>query len=89
MTCRQSGIGVDGSYMLFYSPRKTERLSHLGKKKIDPQVKELVETLQTMGQDVNMKQVQQGVSELYPDGFENQDQGLVVRELFRHFKKSV
>ena len=89
LECRQSGIGVDGSYMLFYSPRKNENNINKGKQKIDPQVKELVETLESMGLDVNVKQVQQGISELYPDGIDSVEQGLVVRELFRHFKKSV
>ena len=84
--CRQSGIGIDGSFMLFYSPRKKERVSDLKKTKIDPQVKEMTETLQTMGLGVSIKQVQQGLSELYPDGITEQDQGLVIRELFRYLK---
>ena len=32
----------------------------------------------------NIKQVQKGLLELYPDGFD--DQGVVIRELFRYFK---
>ena len=88
LECRQSGIGVDGSYMLFYSPRKngtTPRKTN----KIDPQVEELAETLKTMGLDVTVKQIQQGLSELYPVGINGQDQGLVVREIFRFLKNSV
>ena len=84
--CRQSGIGSDGSFMLFYSPRKKENVSNIKKKKIDPVVKELVETLETMGLDITAKQVQQGLGELYPDGVESEEQGVVIRELFRHFK---
>ena len=87
LECRQSGIGIDGSYMLFYSPRKKETVSHMRNKKIDPMVKEIVETLQTMGLEVTVEQVQQGLSELYPDGIGEIDQGVVVRELFRHFKQ--
>ena len=86
LECRQSGIGIDGSYMLFYSPRKKETVSHMRNKKIDPMVKEIVETLQTMGLEVTVEQVQQGLSELYPDGIGEIDQGVVVRELFRYFK---
>ena len=89
LECRQSGIGVDGSFMLFYSPRKTENVSHLRKKKVDPMVKELTETLQEMGLETTLEQVQKAMSELYPDGIDNQDQGVVVRELFRFFKKSM
>ena len=87
LECRHSGIGIDGSFMLFYSPRKKETVSHLKKKKVDPVVKELAETLQEMGMDVTVKQVQQGLIEIYPDGIGSQEQGVVIRELFRHFKQ--
>ena len=86
LECRSSGIGIDGSYMLFYSPRKSESLADIRKKKTDPALKEIVETIQTMGLEVTGKQVQQGLIELYPDGIENLEQGLVIRELFRHLK---
>ena len=84
--CRESGIGSDGSFMLFYSPRKKENVSNIRKKKIDPVIKELTDTLQEMGLETTAKQVQQGLSELYPDGTDGQEQGVVIRELFRHFK---
>ena len=87
LECRQSGIGIDNSYMLFYSSRKKETVSHLAKKKIDPVIKELTETLETMGLDITVKQVQRAISELYHEGVGDQDQGVVVRELFRHFKQ--
>ena len=87
---RQSGIGVDGSYMLFYSPRKTESDSHiLKKKRVNPVIKELTETLESMGLETTSKQVKQGLSELYPDGTTDVEQGVVIRELFRYFKSQV
>ena len=87
---RQSGIGVDGSYMLFYSPRKAESHSHIKKnKRVDPVVTELAETLESMGLDVSVKQVQHSLSELYPDGTIDVDQGVVIRELFRYLKNRV
>ena len=85
--CRQSGIGVDGSYMLFYSPRKQETVSHSKKKKASPVVKEMTETLESMGLDVTVEQVQQGLIEIYPDGTNGEDQGVVIRDLFRYFKQ--
>jgi hypothetical protein len=87
--CRQSGIGVDGSFMLFYSPRKSETVSHLRKKKISPVVKELTETLESMGLDVTVEQVKQGLSEIYPDGTNDVEQGVVIRELFRQLKQKM
>jgi hypothetical protein len=89
LECRQSGIGVDGSYMLFYSPRKKETTPRKIEQKIDPYIKELVETLTTMGLDITAKQVQQGLIEIYPDGTDGQEQGVVIRELFRYLKNSV
>ena len=87
LECRQSGIGVDGSFMLFYSPRKKETTPRKNGKKIEPQIKEMTDTLKQMGLDVSIEQVQQGLSELYPDGFDNGDIGVVIRDLFRYFKK--
>ena len=89
LEARQSGIGSDGSFMLFYSPRKRETVSQTRKKKIDPQVKELADTLQTMGLDTTAKQVQQGLSEIYPDGTNGEEQGVIIRELFRYLKSQV
>ena len=86
LECRQSGIGVDGSFMLFYSPRKKENVSHSRKKKADPVIQEITETLQEMGLETTAEQVQQGLIEIYPDGVGNQEQGVVIRELFRYLK---
>ena len=83
---RHSGIGVDGSFMLFYSPRKKETVSSMKKKKVDPLIQEITETLETMRLDISVEQVEQALAELYPDGTDDVEQGLVVRELFRKFK---
>ena len=82
---RQSGIGADGSYMLFYSPRKNGTSSPK-KKHVDPVVKELGETLESMGLETTPELVKQGLVELYPDGTEDVEQGVVIRELFRYLK---
>jgi hypothetical protein len=89
LECRQSGIGCDGSFMLFYSSRKSETVSHLRKKKISHVVKELMETLESMGLDVTMEQIQQGLTEIYPDGTADVEQGVVIRELFRCLKQKM
>ena len=86
LECRQSGIGVDGSYMLFYSPRKNGTTSSPKKKQVDPVIKELAETLGSMGLETTVEQVKQGLLEIYPDGTEDIEQGVVIRELFRYLK---
>jgi hypothetical protein len=89
LEARQTGIGVDGSYMLFYSPRqKKESRSFLKKtKRADPVSEELTDILNSMGLETAFEEVQKALDELYPDGTEGIDQGLVTRELYRHFKQ--
>ena len=90
LECRQSGIGVDGSFMLFYSPRKQETVSQKRKKKkVDPMTKELGEILESMGVETAFEEVQKALDKLYPDGTEGNDQGLVTRELYRYFKQKM
>ena len=85
LECRQSGIGIDGSFMLFYSPRKKETKPRA--KKADPQIKELTETLEGMGLEVADKEVAWVLKEKYPLGYQDEDQGVVIRELYRHLKQ--
>ena len=56
-------------------------------KKVNPQIKELAETLESMGLEITAEQVQQGLTEIYPEGAKGVDQGWVVRELYRHLKQ--
>lgn len=87
LEARATGIGADGSFLLFYSPRKSEKLSHSRKrKKVDPQIQELTDALQSMGLETAPQEVQQALSDLFPDGTEH-DQGLLIRELYRHLKQ--
>lgn len=90
LECRQSGIGANGSFMLFYSPRKNGTTTSSQKKqKVDPIVKELTETLEGMGLETTVEQVQQGLAEIYPDGTKTVEQGVVIRELFRFIKQKM
>ena len=87
LEARQTGIGIDGSFMLFYSPRKSENVSYLRKKKVDPVAKELAEVLESMGLETAFNEVQEALSVLYPDGTEGIDQGVIIRDLFRYLKQ--
>lgn len=89
LEARETGIGVNGSLLLFYSPRKKERVSSSRKrKKANPQIQELVDTLESMGVETTPKEIQEALSELFPEGTE-EDQGLIIRELFRYFKQKM
>jgi hypothetical protein len=87
LEARNSGIGSDGSFMLFYSPRGKKNRSFLKKKKADPVSQELTDMLNSMGIETAFQEVQKALDELYPDGTEGIDQGLVTRELYRYFKQ--
>ena len=91
--CRQTGVGVNGSYMLFYSPRKSETVSDLKSRKktekVDSHIEELIEILKNMNMDVTAQQVKQGLLEIYPSGVDKIEQGVVIRELFRFLKSQM
>ena len=90
---RETGIGMNGQYILFYAPRQKptqRRTSSKDTQKTTPtEHQELIETLSQMGLEVSGEQVSEIVEELYPDGLENKDMGVVVREIFCHIRKSV
>jgi hypothetical protein len=88
---RETGIGYNGQYVLFYAPREEaieapKRHSN-GKRTNGAQYKDLVDTLQAMGLEVSSTQVGEAVEALYPNGVEQQDQGVVIREVFRFLRK--
>ena len=82
---RETGIGANNQYMLFYSPRKKEVQLRNSKKRIKtiPVHKEFTETLNSMGLDCTVKDVSAAISELYPEGVGEMDHGVVIRDLFR------
>ena len=84
---RSSSIGHNGQPYLFYSPR-TNPGKPRGKvsKSVNSKYGDYVSTLEQMGLEVSVEQVSKGVAELYPDGYANIDEGIVIRELFRHLK---
>lgn len=82
---RETGIGANNQYMLFYSPRKKETQARNSTKrtKTDSIHKEFAETLASMGLDCSAKDVSSALSELYPDGVGEVEHGVVIRDLFR------
>lgn len=92
---RETGIGWMGQYVLFYAPRNNITNSsqkgssaRTGRKSgRNSQYQELVETLNCMGLETTSVQVQEAVETLYPEGMKHEDQGVVIREIFRFLKK--
>jgi hypothetical protein len=88
MAVRQTGIGSNGQYILFYSPRKNN--GSAPRKSVPKKVskyQDIKEALKIMGLEVSDEQVSKAVADVFPDGIENRDLGLVLRELFRYLKK--
>jgi hypothetical protein len=84
---RSSGIGHNGQPYLFYSPRTNPGKSRgKGSKSVNGKHKEYISTLEQMGLDVTGQQVVGALKQLYPDGINGTDEGIVIRELFRHLK---
>ena len=89
LECRQTGIGVDGSILMFYTPRTQKNTTDKKNKakRVDPVIKDYVETLKSMGLETTAQDIQDALKEIYPEGTNQEDQGLVVRELFRYLKQ--
>ena len=89
LNIRESNIGFNGQYVLFYSPRKNSATVKSSKKSAsaDEPIVELTDTLKRMGLDLDIKKVKKAMAELYPNGIDgSSDQGVIIRDLFRYFK---
>jgi len=86
---KATGVGINGQYVLFYAPRKKAQDGpQRPAKKKTTKHQDLIETLDAMGLEVSEEQVELALKSLYPQGMNGQDQGLVVREVFRFLKKT-
>jgi hypothetical protein len=86
---RQTNIGHNGAYVLFYGPRKTPVISQSGKKsKPNDRAVALAKALKHLGLTVNPEQVDEAVPPVFPQGLPPDD-GQAIRSLFLHFKKAI
>jgi hypothetical protein len=96
---RSTNIGYDNRPILFYTPRKKSdpalppAFSAEKRKKgaSNPPYQELADALANMGlSNVNSQQIQDALNILFPgQKVETLDHGLVIRQLFRHFRTRV
>ena len=88
---RTSGIAHNGEFYLFYTLRSSDQTS--APKKIAPKADEksieLMETLNHMGLDVKADQVSEALKSIYPEGHENIEEGLMIRNLYRFLKQNI
>ena len=84
---RETGIGVDGEYVIFYErqqqddrlPAKKPRLNHSS----------LIQGLKSLGlAAVTTDQVESALAACFPRGTSGNDETAVLRAVFRHLKRS-
>jgi len=88
---RTSGIAHSGDFYLFYDPRSSSQSSSPQKKtapKANAKTIELIDTLSQMGLEVKAEQVSEALKTIYPEGYENIEEGLLIRNLFRVLKQN-
>ena len=85
---RNSGIGHNGQPYLFYSPRTNPgKPRSKVSKSVDSKYEDYASTLEQMGLSVSVEQISKALLELYPNGSDSIDEGVMIRELFRHLKE--
>lgn len=91
LNVRQSNIGNDGAYVIFYDRKKadTPQTSPIGKKaKPSDRAEGLAKAIKQLGLVVTGQQVEDAAVVVFPQGLPAED-GQAIRALFVHLKKSL
>jgi hypothetical protein len=83
---RETSIGVNGEYVLFYQSRTEAKNDTKPKPKEKQKHKGLLASLKQLGLDTTIDQVEDAVSANFPRGIEGIDQSNILRTVFRHLK---
>jgi len=85
---RNSGIGFDNKYILFYSSRK-QKSTPVSKPSSsqNEHTQEIQEALRELGLETSIKDISQALKTLFPDGIESRNTGEVIREVYRALKR--
>lgn len=87
LQARQTGIGVNGEYVLFYERQSKSGTSSQPKRK--PNHSALIEGLKALGlAAVTPEQVEVALTACFPKGTSGEDESAVLRAVFRHLKRS-
>jgi hypothetical protein len=88
---RQTNIGHNGAYVLFYGPRQSDTSGQPngGGKHEKPSERAvgLAKSLKHLGLDVTAQQVEEAAAEVFEQGLPPDD-GAAIRALFSHFKRA-
>ena len=83
---RETSIGVNGEYVLFYQSRTEAKNDTKQKPKEKQKQKDLIASLKQLGLDTTVDQVEGAISANFPRGIEGIDQSNILRTVFRHLK---
>lgn len=84
---RETGIGVNGEFVLFYERQPTASKTDDKKPKADHSA--LVEGLSLLGlTNVTTEQVEAALTACFPKGTSGQDEASLLRTVFRHLKRA-
>lgn len=87
LKARETGVGVNGEYVIFYERRDAAAKDEPTKPVID--VESLVDGLKTLGLNaVTAAQVEAAVKASFPNGAEGQEESNILRTVFRFLKRS-
>lgn len=89
LTTRQTGIGVNGQFVLFYERRLPGQTKPRQGDRAKPGHAKLLGSLRSLGlETVSPEQVQAALSAFFPSGTNGHDETEVLRAVFRHMKRS-
>lgn len=78
---RETGIGHNGEYVIFYAQRKKKDTS-------DQKYQWLINGLKNMGCSVSYNHIKDNISSVYPEGIPiKKDHGIILRDFYCYFKK--
>ena len=84
---RETGVGVNGEFVIFYERQPTTTKIEDKKTKADHSA--IVEGLSLLGlTSVTTEQVEAAITACFPKGSTGQDEASVLRTVFRHLKRS-
>ena len=87
LRARETGVGVNGVYVIFYERHEASSKTDPRKPKAD--LSSLVDGLRTLGiGNVTNDQIEAALEANFPKGTAGQDESNILRTVFRHLKRS-
>jgi len=92
LNARETGIGVDGEFVIFYERRTASDVSRTAtvkQPKSQPAASSpLADGLRSLGMEVSSDQIKAALIACYPTGTDGEDEANILRTVFRHLKRA-